>query len=198
MCIRLSDLLIWPRTWRKSLTRFDLPPDRFFSRSARRVSRFPSRQKWEENTSYTIHGYSRSVYWILRAACLVRCRWCTVLHTDRLINRWNIADLALKLENNVLFHWLRIGPEYHLIRIMANIILSSLCPALAEHTVFVVSVRNGSQLSGVPRDLRLAGHTSATHTFLVSCLHYGDVGLLWRHSWCSIITSWWRHIIMTS
>ena len=43
-----------------------------------------------------------------------------------------------------------------------------LCPALAEHTVFVVSVRNGSQLTGVPCDLRLAGHTSATHTFLVS------------------------------
>ena len=42
-----------------------------------------------------------------------------------------------------------------------------LCPALAEHTVFVVSVRNGSQLTGVPWDLRLAGHTSATHTFLV-------------------------------
>ena len=42
-----------------------------------------------------------------------------------------------------------------------------LCPALTEHTVFVVSVRNGSQLSGVPWDLRLAGHTSATHTFLV-------------------------------
>ena len=40
-------------------------------------------------------------------------------------------------------------------------------PALAEHTVFVVSVRNGSQLTGVPWDLRLAGHTSATHTFLV-------------------------------
>ena len=40
-----------------------------------------------------------------------------------------------------------------------------LCPALAEHTVFVVSVRNGSQLTGVPWDLRLAGHTSATHTF---------------------------------
>ena len=49
-----------------------------------------------------------------------------------------------------------------------------LCPALAEHTVFVVSVRNGSrrvrngsQLTGVLWDLRLAGHTSATHTFLV-------------------------------
>ena len=42
-----------------------------------------------------------------------------------------------------------------------------LCPALAEHTVFVVSVRNGSQLTGVPWDLRLAGHTIATHTFLV-------------------------------
>ena len=42
-----------------------------------------------------------------------------------------------------------------------------LCPALAEHSVFVVSVRNGSQLTGVPWDLRLAGHTSATHTFLV-------------------------------
>ena len=46
-------------------------------------------------------------------------------------------------------------------------ITSFLCPALAEHTVFVVSVRNGSQLTGVPWDLRLAGHTSATHTFLV-------------------------------
>ena len=44
---------------------------------------------------------------------------------------------------------------------------SFLCPALAEHTVFVVSVRNGSQLTEVPWDLRLAGHTSATHTFLV-------------------------------
>ena len=43
-----------------------------------------------------------------------------------------------------------------------------LCPALAEHIVFVVSVPNGSQLTGVPWDLRLAGHTSATHTFLVS------------------------------
>ena len=42
-------------------------------------------------------------------------------------------------------------------------------PALAEHTVFVVSVRNGSQLTGVPWDLRLAGHTGATHTFLVLC-----------------------------
>ena len=42
-----------------------------------------------------------------------------------------------------------------------------LCPALAEHTVFVVSVRNGSHLTGVPWGLRLAGHTSATHTFLV-------------------------------
>ena len=30
-----------------------------------------------------------------------------------------------------------------------------------------MSVRNGSQLTGVPWDLRLAGHTSATHTFLV-------------------------------
>ena len=38
-----------------------------------------------------------------------------------------------------------------------------LCPALAGHTVFVVSVRNGSQLTGVPWDLRSAGHTSATH-----------------------------------
>ena len=44
---------------------------------------------------------------------------------------------------------------------------SYLCPALAEHTAFVVSVRSGSQLTGVPWDLRLAGHTSATHTFLV-------------------------------
>ena len=43
-----------------------------------------------------------------------------------------------------------------------------LCPALAEHIVFVVFVRNGSQLTGVPWDLRLAGHTSATHTFLVN------------------------------
>ena len=46
-----------------------------------------------------------------------------------------------------------------------------LCPALAEHTVFVVAVRNGSQLTGVPWDLRLAGHTSATHIFLV-CSHF--------------------------
>ena len=30
-----------------------------------------------------------------------------------------------------------------------------------------MSVRNGSQLTGVPWDLRLTGHTSATHTFLV-------------------------------
>ena len=30
-----------------------------------------------------------------------------------------------------------------------------------------MSVRNGSQLTGVPWDLRLAGPTSATHTFLV-------------------------------
>ena len=30
-----------------------------------------------------------------------------------------------------------------------------------------MSVRNGSQLTEVPWDLRLAGHTSATHTFLV-------------------------------
>ena len=44
-----------------------------------------------------------------------------------------------------------------------------LCPALVEHTVFVVSVRNGSQLTWVPWDLRLAGHTSA-HTFLVHWL----------------------------
>ena len=36
-----------------------------------------------------------------------------------------------------------------------------LCPALAEHPVFVVSVRNGSQLTGAPWDLRLAGHTRA-------------------------------------
>ena len=50
-----------------------------------------------------------------------------------------------------------------------------LCPALAEHTVFVVPVRNGSQLTGVPWDLRLAGHTSATHTFLVGfVLKYVD------------------------
>ena len=55
--------------------------------------------------------------------------------------------------------------------------LSFLYPALAEHTVFVVSVRNGSRrvrngshLTGVPWDLRLAGHTSATHTFLVLVL----------------------------
>ena len=34
-----------------------------------------------------------------------------------------------------------------------------LCPALAE--------RNGSQSTGEPWDQRLAGHTSATHTFLV-------------------------------
>ena len=39
-----------------------------------------------------------------------------------------------------------------------------LCPALAEHTVFGVSVRNGRQLTGVPWDMRLAGHTCATHT----------------------------------
>ena len=30
-----------------------------------------------------------------------------------------------------------------------------------------MSVRNGSQLTGLPWNLRLAGHTSATHTFLV-------------------------------
>ena len=58
---------------------------------------------------------------------------------------------------------------------------------MAEHTVFVVSVRNGSQLTGVPWDLCLAGHTSATHTHaikpnrLLNCraalqaaTHYGD------------------------
>ena len=33
-----------------------------------------------------------------------------------------------------------------------------------------MSVRNGSQLTGVPWDLHLAGHSSATHTFLVSFL----------------------------
>ena len=49
-----------------------------------------------------------------------------------------------------------------------------LCPALAEHTVFVVSVRNGSQLTRVTWDLRLAGHTSATHTFLVLSLQISN------------------------
>ena len=38
-----------------------------------------------------------------------------------------------------------------------------------------MSIRNGSQLTGVPWDLRLVGHTSATHTFLVS-LKIGDGG----------------------
>ena len=37
------------------------------------------------------------------------------------------------------------------------------------------SVRNGSQLTGAPWDLRLAGHTSATHTFLVLSLVQVDV-----------------------
>ena len=43
-------------------------------------------------------------------------------------------------------------------------ILFSSCPFATE---VIVSVRNGSQLTGVPWDLCLAGHTSATHTFLV-------------------------------
>ena len=42
-----------------------------------------------------------------------------------------------------------------------------LCPAFTEHTVFIVSVRNGMGVHGVPWDLCLAGHMSATHTFLV-------------------------------
>ena len=41
-------------------------------------------------------------------------------------------------------------------------ILFSSCPFATK----IVSVRNGSQLTGVPWDLRLAGHTSATHSFL--------------------------------
>ena len=53
-------------------------------------------------------------------------------------------------------------------------ILFSSCPFATE---VVVSVRNGSQLTGVPWDLRLAGHTSATHTFLVSDInHICEVG----------------------
>ena len=45
---------------------------------------------------------------------------------------------------------------------------SILFPSCPFATEVVVSVRNGSQLTGVPWDLRLAGHTSATHKFLVS------------------------------
>ena len=51
-------------------------------------------------------------------------------------------------------------------------ILFSSCPFATE---VVVSVRNGSQLTGVPWELRLAGHTSATHTFLVVVI-LGGVG----------------------
>ena len=47
-----------------------------------------------------------------------------------------------------------------------------LCPAFAEHTVFVVSVRNGSRRVRSQRKPvdwgGGGGHTSATHTFLVS------------------------------
>ena len=46
-------------------------------------------------------------------------------------------------------------------------ILFSSCPFATE---VVVSVRDGSQLTGVPWDLRLTGHTSSTHTFLVSIM----------------------------
>ena len=67
--------------------------------------------------------------------------------------------------------------EYTYTLVVAN---DFYAPALAEHTVFVVSVRNGSQLTGVLWELRLAGHTSATHTFLVFfsviCILYNSSG----------------------
>ena len=41
-----------------------------------------------------------------------------------------------------------------------------------------MSVRNGSQFTGVPWDLRLAGHTSATYTFLISYVSKPIFGLM--------------------
>ena len=52
----------------------------------------------------------------------------------------------------------------HIYAPLCRSILFSSCPFATE---FVVSVRNGSQLTGVPWNLRFAGHMSATHTFLV-------------------------------